>query len=89
MKKKQHPKPSAPAGPGIVHALTAGAMALPGLAAGTASADSPVEEFTIDGEYSRYEEDDLRPSKTAFGGSSAHAAFSARQLFGRRARRPR
>lgn len=50
-------------------ALTASAMALPGLAAlaRPASAESPVEETTFENEYSYYREDKLRPRKTVFG----------------------
>ncbi len=53
-----------------LNALTASAMALPGLAgiADVARADGPVEMTTIDQEFSYYKEDKLRPKKTAFGG---------------------
>ncbi len=60
-------KQSQSSGASVLNALTASAMALPGLA-GSASAESPVEETTIDAaDYSYYREDKLRPKKTAFG----------------------
>jgi hypothetical protein len=59
--------PIAQGGASFLNALTASAMALPGLA-GSASAESPVEEMTIEGDYSYYREDKLRPKKTVFGG---------------------
>jgi hypothetical protein len=62
MKYEKHTKRS---GSDALSALTASAMALPGLA-GTAAADSPVEETTIENEYSYYREDKLRPKKTVF-----------------------
>jgi hypothetical protein len=49
----------------VLYALTASAMALPGIA-GRASAESPVKETTIEGDHSYYREDRLRPKKTVF-----------------------
>ena len=65
----KHPKKQLDrSNPQVLSALTASAMALPGLV-GTASADGPVEETTLDfADYSFYKEDKLRPNKTAFGG---------------------
>ena len=62
--------------PQVLSALTASAMALPGLA-GTASAEGPVEETTFDFDYSFYKEDKLRPNKTAFGGERVTLRLSA------------
>ena len=64
----KHPKKQPDkANPQVLSALTASAMALPGLA-GTAFADGPVEEITLDfADYSYYKEDKLRPKKTNFG----------------------
>ncbi len=63
----KHPKKQLDrSNPQVLSALTASAMALPGLA-GTAAADSPVEETTVDFDYSFYKEDKLRPKKTSFG----------------------
>jgi hypothetical protein len=67
-KKNPDPSPATRPHGSVVNALTAGAMALPGLAAGTVSADGPAEEFTIDADYSHYKEDKIRPRKTIFGG---------------------
>jgi hypothetical protein len=66
--RESTPKSGVDAG-GVLSALTASAMALPGLTglAGSASADSPVEETTVEGEYSYYREDNLRPHKAAQG----------------------
>ncbi len=51
----------------VLRALTASAMALPGIA-GKAHADGPVEEITIEGSpFTYYREDNLRPKKTVFG----------------------
>ncbi len=57
----KHPKDTKRA-EGALGALTASAMALPGLAP-AALADGPVEETSWDNEYSYYREDGLRPSK--------------------------
>jgi len=73
MKHRHHddsetkPRPQTrPSATDALNALTASAMALPGLTglAGSASADGPVEETTIDKEYSYYREDKLEPRKT-------------------------
>ena len=62
---KRTPKNPRSGSEAAIHALTASAMALPGLA-GTARAESPVEETTIENEYSYYREDNIRPKKVIF-----------------------
>lgn len=49
-----------------LHALTTSALALPGIA-GSASAATPLAEYTAEYSFSRYHEDDLKSSKVADG----------------------
>ena len=69
IRSRARPSSEAPSNPGgVLSALTASAMALPGLvgSVGGAAADFPVDEMTVDSSYSYYREDKLRPKRTAF-----------------------
>ena len=63
----------------LLRALTAGALALPGLA-GPAAADSPPTETRSDYRYSRYAEDSLPSDKVAAGGERSRYEIDIHQF---------
>lgn len=59
------------AGSPVLQALTTSTMALPGLA-GSAAADTPVEQITAEYSYSRYTEDSISSGKVASGSTDRY-----------------
>ena len=78
-RRRQARRRGAPRRPSILQALTTSTLALPGIA-GSAAADTPIEQITAEYSFARYEEDDLSDTQVVLGGETSRYEIDIHQL---------